>query len=321
MEEVKMVINQSSSNKAPGMDRIPAEIYRVIGSVALQVFYGPSDQHLGRRGYAQDFKDATVVPLFKDSKADCRDHQEVSLLSTAGGVWHMLFRAALPPAFQRRTCWRHTVVSVLTETPSAWFLLLDSSKEVCQTGYGSVCHLYGSDQGIWSSQCRGTLGYAVRAWMPERMSTLSAFIMMTELVLFSPVGCFSDSFAISNSVEQGCVLAPVLFNLFFICVLTHAVTDLDHRVYLRYWLNGTLFGPQASGCKEQDTLQNDSRSTICQWLCPDSIQEDWSSACGHLWGSLSSVWLHYQSRKDWSIITAAPGYPALSSSISIRVQQ
>ena len=37
----------------------------------------------------------------------------------------------------------------------------------------------------------------------------------------------SEPFSISNGVKQGCVLAPVLFNLFFTCVLNHAIRDLE----------------------------------------------------------------------------------------------
>ena len=36
----------------------------------------------------------------------------------------------------------------------------------------------------------------------------------------------SEPFSISNGVKQGCMLAPVLFNLFFTCVLNHAMRDL-----------------------------------------------------------------------------------------------
>ena len=40
MEEVEMAIKQSSSNKALGMDRIPAEIYNEAGPVTLETFHG-----------------------------------------------------------------------------------------------------------------------------------------------------------------------------------------------------------------------------------------------------------------------------------------
>ena len=54
-------------------------------------------------------------------------------------------------------------------------------------------------------------------------------------------GDTSAPFKISNGVKQGCVLAPVLFNLFFTCVLNHALKDLDRGIYIKYRLNGSLF--------------------------------------------------------------------------------
>ena len=40
--------------------------------------------------------------------------------------------------------------------------------------------------------------------------------------------------------EAGCVLAPVLFNVFFTCMLSHAVRDLEKGVYICYRLDGSL---------------------------------------------------------------------------------
>ncbi|KAL8573948.1 hypothetical protein ACOMHN_029395 [Nucella lapillus] len=40
---------------------------------------------------------------------------------------------------------------------------------------------------------------------------------------------------------MGCVLAPVLFNLFFTCVLSHAVRDIEDGVYIRYRMDGSPF--------------------------------------------------------------------------------
>ena len=54
-------------------------------------------------------------------------------------------------------------------------------------------------------------------------------------------GDTSTPFGISNRVKQGCVLAPVLFNLFFTRVLTHALRDLKTGIYIKYRLEGSLF--------------------------------------------------------------------------------
>ena len=51
----------------------------------------------------------------------------------------------------------------------------------------------------------------------------------------------SDPLFISNGVKQGCVLAPVLFNLFFACVLRQAVGNTDKGVYVRFRYDGSIF--------------------------------------------------------------------------------
>ena len=51
----------------------------------------------------------------------------------------------------------------------------------------------------------------------------------------------SDSFSFSNGVTQGCVLAPVLFNLFFTCVLRQAVGYMEEGVYVRFRYDGSIF--------------------------------------------------------------------------------
>ena len=65
-----------------------------------------------------------------------------------------------------------------------------------------------------------------------------------------------DAFVISNGVKQGCVLAPVLFNVFFTCMLSHDVQDLEKGIYIRYCLDGSLFDLRRlpAKTKSQQTL-------------------------------------------------------------------
>ena len=54
-------------------------------------------------------------------------------------------------------------------------------------------------------------------------------------------GASSKSFAVTNGVKQGCVLAPLLFNIFFSVMLHVACRNCDNGVYLQTRSDGNIF--------------------------------------------------------------------------------
>ena len=68
-------------------------------------------------------------------------------------------------------------------------------------------------------------------------------------------GDFTDSFNISNGVKQGCVLAPVLFNLYFTQVLCQAVKDLKLGIYIRYRPDGSVFDLRRLAAKTKTSVK------------------------------------------------------------------
>ena len=54
-------------------------------------------------------------------------------------------------------------------------------------------------------------------------------------------GASSKSFAVSNGVKQECVLAPLLFNIFFSVMLHVAFRNCDKGVYLQTRSDGNIF--------------------------------------------------------------------------------
>ena len=109
------------------------------------------------------------------------------------------------------------------------------------------------------------------------------------------------------------MLAPVLFNLFFTCLLTHTVRDLDQGVYLRYRLDGSLFNVRHLRHLRQWFWNHYLPMTVLWWhtkslqLIMDKFVE---ASC--LFGLTISL------GKTEVFLQPAPGTTALSPSISIE---
>ena len=100
---------------------------------------------------------------------------------------------------------------------------------------------------------------------PKLVSMIRLFYDgMTGQVLSN--GNVTDAFVISYSVKQGYILTPVLFNVFFTCMLSHAVQDLGKGVYIRYCLDGSLFDLRRLSTKMK------SLQTLLQELFADDCE-------------------------------------------------
>ena len=51
----------------------------------------------------------------------------------------------------------------------------------------------------------------------------------------------TEPFNVTNGTKQGCVLAPVLFALFFSVMLEHAFLDVDEGIPVEYRTSGGIF--------------------------------------------------------------------------------
>ena len=75
-------------------------------------------------------------------------------------------------------------------------------------------------------------------------------------VRVSAYGTLSDEFEVTTGVKQGCVMAPVLFNLYMLCVthLLHREAD-GEGVDVRYRLDRNLF--------DLSKLKTRTRTKLC----------------------------------------------------------
>ena len=190
-----------------------------------------------------DFRDALIVSLYKKkgSKSDCGNYWGISLLSVAGKIfaWVILNRLitvseqTLPEAQCGFRPGRNTVDMIfavrqfqekcIEQNKPLYTVFIDLTKP-----FDTV-----NREALWTVLehigCPPKLVLMIRLFHDS----------MTGQVLSN--GNMTDAFRISNGVKQGCILAPVLFNVFFPCMLSHAVQNLMKGVYICYCLDGSLF--------------------------------------------------------------------------------
>ena len=71
-------------------------------------------------------------------------------------------------------------------------------------------------------------------------------------------GEVSDTFAITNGVKQGCVLAPTLFSIFLSAMLEEAFKDMGDGIYIQSRQNADLFTVAHFRAKTKTTNIHDS---------------------------------------------------------------
>ena len=86
--EVAQAIKQISCGKAPGPDAIPAEVFKLGGSALLTKLTELFKSFWDNEILPQEFKDATVVHLYKrkGNRRSCDNLRGISLLATAGKI-------------------------------------------------------------------------------------------------------------------------------------------------------------------------------------------------------------------------------------------
>ena len=90
-----------------------------------------------------------------------------------------------------------------------------------------------SRNGLWKILAR--LGY------PPKFLTILCQLHEGQQGQVNHNGFLSNSFPISNGVKQGCVLAPILFSIFFSIMFRKAKDGLQDGIYIRFRTDGSLF--------------------------------------------------------------------------------
>jgi hypothetical protein len=256
MEEVTKAIHQTSSGKATGMDGIPAEFFKAAGPVALETFHCVLCSIWDTEDMPQEFRDATIVSLYKNkgSKSDCGNYRGISLLSIAGKIMARIILNRLIPTVSENNLPEAQCGFRPDRSTVDMIFAVRQVQEKCKEQNLDLYAVFIDLTKAFDTVNREALWKILQKFgCPDKFTNMIRLFHdnMTGLVLSG--GDASQPFNISNGVKQGCVLAPVLFNLFLTCALNHAVRDIQDGVYLKYRMDGSLFDLRRLNAKTKTT--------------------------------------------------------------------
>ncbi|BHF83769.1 hypothetical protein SprV_0902691500 [Sparganum proliferum] len=225
LQETIRAVQQLSSGKAPGLDAIPAEVYKHEGP-QLMDHLNALFQEMWRQGEVpQDFKDATIVHLYKrkGNRQVCDNHRGISLLNIAGKIFARILLNRLN---------NHLEQSLLPGSQCgfrryrATMDMIFAARQLQEKCQEMRTHLYPTFADLTKAfdtvNREGLWKIMQKFGCPERFIKMVRQLHDGIMARVTDNEAVSEAFAVTNGLKQGCVLAPTIFSLMFSAMLMDA---------------------------------------------------------------------------------------------------
>ncbi len=245
-QEVLSSVRSLKNNKSPGTDNIPAELLKEGGYICMRTLYRYITQAWTDENIPQQWRDANIAVIYKNKgdKAICGNSRGISLLSVGGKVLSkvMLQRlinniteSMLPESqcgFRKN---RSTIDMIFTARQ-----LQEKCREQHQNMFMAFVDLSKAFDTVQRELLWDVL---LRFGCPNKFVNILRQFHNGMTARVSIGGKESEPFLVRTGVRQGCVLAPVLFNIFLLCVtkLLHKEIENGSGIAVDFRLDGNLF--------------------------------------------------------------------------------
>ena len=236
-------VKQMPINKSTGNDAVPVEVFKCLDDTSLSKLYNIVSEIWREEKVPQDLKDAKFVQLFKNKgdKSDCNNYRGTSLLNIFSKIVSRIILPRLQALGQRIYPESQCGYRPGRSTTDMIF----SVRQIQEKCRGKNIPLYMAFVDftkVFDKVSRNGL-YIILSKLgcPEKLLNIvkSFHDGMKASLIYE--GMESSQFDVKNGVKQGCVLAPVLFNIYFSYLIKYAFDNNQRGVYLHSRLDGSLF--------------------------------------------------------------------------------
>lgn len=246
IEEVKKAICCLKNNKSPGVDGIPGEVLKHGGDALHSRLHEIISAMWEVERVPQQWKDAKIISIYKKKgdRAVCGNSRGISLLSIAGKILAKVLLIRLN---------KHIVDNVCPETQCGFrkergtmdmIFTARQLQEKCREQHQNLCLAFIDLTKAFDTVNREMMWRVMKKFgCPDKFTAITRAFhdnMRASVVIG---GEETSTFNVELGVKQGCVIAPVLFNIYLAAATTLFREKIPpgHGIGLTYRLDRNLF--------------------------------------------------------------------------------
>ncbi len=236
------------NDSAPGLDRITTKILKA-GDIVIAEWLHRVILLVWRTGKCPvDWKRAAIVALFKKGdKSACDNYRGISLLSVPGKVYTMLLynrmKSAIDKALSEHQCGFRPGRGCVDQIFSVRRIMEMAGE------FNRPLHVCFIDlKKAYDSVNRAAMWKILESMgVPQKLVDLLKDLHDGTAACVKGFGRLSEWFTISSGVRQGCIIAPMLFNIFMDFLLRETMKDMpdDCGFEILFKVDGHLERPRA----------------------------------------------------------------------------
>ena len=246
LEEVNLAIDGLKLRKSPGPDGVPSELLRDTGVDIRTFLHTVIGEIWAGADIPSSWKDALLVTIYKNKgdRAVCSNSRGIALLGTAGKVLAKIMQKRLVSSVSEQLMpetqcgfrsGRSTVDMIFAARQ-----VLEKTREQHRDVFIAFVDLSKAFDSVDRELLWSVLK---RCGCPPRFIRIIRGLHDGMRLRVRYGGDVSEPFAVTRGVKQGCVLAPVLFNMYVQCItrLLSAILDRGSLISLNYRTDRSLF--------------------------------------------------------------------------------
>lgn len=325
VDEVEKAMKRLSSGKAPGADSIPAEIYTSGGpelTVRLTCLFTAM---WTQEKLPQDMKDASIIHLYKrkGNRNSCDNHRGISLLSIAGKILARVLLNRLIAHLERDLLPESQCGFRAGRSTIDMIFAARQLQEKCQEQHVGLYTTFVDLTKAFDTVCReGLWKIMAKFGCPEKFIAMVRQFHDGMNARVQDDGEYSDPFAVTNGVKQGCVLAPTLFSMVFSAMLSDAFREGDIGIGFHFRTDGSLFNLrrlQAKTKVHKDTARDFLFADDCALNA--SSQEEMQRSMDAFARACENFGLTISTKKTEVLHQPPPNVPYVEPDISVNGQR